>query len=252
MFGRSSILRTLLTILGLDLAALVAGCVPPSTGPITLTDLQGVWISQATLEQLKLTKSPKDAVHEMCYLEIDSVGIHWGIHEAGGFSVSRLQPTQIVNQYEVYDTNNEHPYHLLSINSANFPSILRLSYKSPYTDSTTIITFVRTHDSLQRLCNKFSVAGTYFDSTGKQYVFNDNGLAIWPAKQFRYDVNLDFTFDDPNTIINWNEFDSTDMKWVGYGFDHRHDRLLLYNQHSSENSAKAVNEDNPFLVLLRK
>jgi hypothetical protein len=201
---------------------------------------------------LKTTHSPSQGFNRtditVPYFQITDDFIGWGPHEGMGFPISRFIPTGLPHQYVIM-SDHDIPYqHWFTFELSD--SVTEISWLGNfYADSALKVQrFIRLQDSVEHIINQMIIAGTFEDSTHKVYKFTTDGRAVWPNKQFRYEVALDYTFGDPDYLINWSAKDSTGQ--VSYGFQFSGDDLFLYQQHGTEGTAMA-NNPTPFVRLKR-
>ncbi len=223
--------------------------------PVIPKKYQGLWVNETFAEVLSATRSPKIALKQsgipFCY--VGERTLWYGIHEATLDTVLSIQ--------QVTDTNKVCVLMRRDIDTTGwgFPATdlqwdsTECVFSSFPSDSGRLMMwqgdrlFHVQDDSIEHFVNAVTIAGNYTDSLGRSYKFTSTGEAFWPAKRFRYEVLLDFTFGDPNTIFNPNQLDTTSA--FGYGFDFKGDKLLLYHVTSD----LPVEEDSiPFLMLHRK
>jgi len=223
---------------------------------LSLSHLSGFWINERCDSILRFSRSPKDAFDRddinIKFFWVTSDEIQWGIHEMNGFLVGTLTPTYVPNEFLLLDKDGNPSDHRFLFHPSD--SLKRLIWIGRFQPRTSTITqsFSRLTDSIQHYCNKVIIAGQYLDSLNRPYTFTADGQAIWPNKRFRYEFGLDFIFGDPDYLINFSEFDSTQRRWVSYGFEWRRDTLLLFHQSEEADPPTLHNSREPFLILRRQ
>ncbi len=235
---------------------MIAGCsISPSQIP-KMSDLAGLWVNREYSEILKTRRSPREAFNArdglICFCEIDSNGIQWGIHDGNGFGVRRLEPTQTSDEFRLVGRDNSPMDHRFLIDRQGSTGTLTWIWGGNG-DSATVQVFDRIHVSIEQYCNALLLAGKYHDSSGRQYTFSVDGRAVWPDRKFKYEVGLDYAFQEPDYLINLSEFDSAKMGWVAYAFRWQGDTLLLYHEmpQNPDDPEGMSAENTPFAVLRR-
>ncbi len=221
-----------------------------------MSDLAGLWVNRDYAEILRTRRSPREAFNAkdgiICFCEIDSNGIQWGIHDGNGFGVRRLEPTQIRNEYRLVGLDNKPMGHRFIIDQRGLGGTLTWIWGFNG-DSTAIQVFDQVNGPIERYCNELVLVGVYYDSSGREYTFSADGRAVWPDRIFKYEVGLDYFFQAPDYLVNRSEFDSTKMGWVAYAFRWQGETLLLYREkpRNPDDPESMIAEDTPFAVLHR-
>lgn len=209
ILGRGAL--TLLAVL------LVTACdAPPdaprsSSSPALGARLTGEWVSEAYLERLRATRSPRAAATgEVTALVLEPDGAKWRWRRIVGFHES------IEETIDADDVSRR-----FVLTGAAEPE--RLTWRHDDGGTPTAATFVRAAPTLASVVNGIVIAGTYEDARGARTVFEADGMARLPDRTFRYAVDLDTEGLDCDTMRNVD--DQTDP---GLGFAWRDGRLLLF------------------------
>ena len=101
------------------------------------------------------------------------------------------------------------------------PQKITLEYKGKK------INFVKLKGTLEDYINLITLVGKYKDHNGNIYVFNENKTAVWPNKNFKYEIGFDpiWSSDDFIYVIGENNKSTN----IIYCYEWKDDRLYIYN-----------------------
>jgi hypothetical protein len=213
-----------------------------------LARLEGTWVNENYLNNLKELRAPIKAINKIgypvFYIRKDKnqyvfnavvefhQGIGWIITDLIRLSKEKFYEFKLDNgrtiQFNVIDENQ------VKIN--------RISIIDK--DNKTI--FVRIYDKeqeIQEYVNNMILAGEYKDSSGKLYRFKNNNIAQWPNRTFEYRLNLDPVFNQ------FDYFETKEKQSEIFGFEFVEGDLYIFKTKSRVNTEGLDKETKPFLIL---
>jgi hypothetical protein len=239
--------------------ALIILCIYPSRAQCNnqsastasiLDDLQrGFWLNKIYLNNLIDTKSPRKAGKRLIqdgfiinkqdnlYIALVSERFHEDYRD--GFTILDLSKT---NQANVYELKTAPPQ---ASNTNIKEQHLLLRRKMRGDEITWIFTtqdnkkhnyqFQRVEPDLQQYINKIVLAGEYKDQSNRPFKFKESGLAEWPDKTFKYEIELDMVIvDAPDIEPTCDEFFYMDVvkgklrSITTWGFTFQKGTLIIY------------------------
>ena len=101
-----------------------------------------------------------------------------------------------------------------------------------------INSFIRVEPSVSVFVNRLLLAGEYIDGKGRKFLFTESGKAMWPGKNFGYEIILDYVGSPASCdfLMEVDERGRYSNPAVLYRFLWEGNKLLIYQVDNSGHS----------------
>ena len=122
-------------------------------------------------------------------------------HETlGVFSIVDLKKTSTKNVYELILAPIENKKTARLLLKKTGRDEIRWTFTSRENKKHDVI-FVRVEPTIEQFVNKAVLAGDYRDKSNRPFKFTVEGMAIWPDKTFKYEVDLNMEYDNGRSYV---------------------------------------------------
>lgn len=217
-------------------------------------ELNGRWVNNDYLKELKQSRSPKNAEAKtlIFYFDIsyDTICITDNLHTSNGVDILEdMKYNKMDKCYTFHFKNDTTSERITVVGNDSIQWSGRINHYGIIRTFNTV--FVKLTSSFEQLCNEKVIAGEYRDKKGDVYAFTSDGLATWPNKTYKYEVCTSYYGIDKDCIFNCSDFDSLKNGYTAYGFKFVGKKLYLYHEKPSDYDYTAF-YINPFLELTKQ
>jgi hypothetical protein len=223
-------------------------------------DVEGDWISQAYLQQLQSTRSPRSAGTRTPPLVIKVQ------REERSYPTLITDFHHVVTQFLIEVEPNGKPgaYRMVlapedgAVSSADVTympfrgekneqgKFEKLSIADPFFAKRKFLTFVRLPEALEAYVNRAVIAGKYQDRDGRSYEFTQAGEAVLPDRSFPYEVALDPKAGNCDLLHSHRERAPEGKERIGFAW--KSGALQLFKTKALKEDRYAC-EAQPFAIL---
>jgi hypothetical protein len=174
-------------------------------GRVFVWDLEGTWISDAYLQQLQATRSPRTAGTRTPALTIKVQReersypiVITDFHKAMMQFLIEVEPGGKPGAYRMVVAPEDGAVSSADVTYISFRGeknaqgkFDKLSIADPFFAKRKFLSFVRLPEALESVVNRAVIAGKYQDPEGRTYEFTQAGEAVLPDRSFSYEIALD-------------------------------------------------------------
>jgi len=236
---------------------------PRKKDRVYLSDLEGTWIARDYLERVRASRAPHTTARSATgiAIKVQREGRTWPIlitnfQQAVLEFIIDVQPDQTPKSYRLVLAKEDRP----GISSADVTYVYfrgersedgtfrTLSIAEPNFARKRYLTYLRLDEPLEVFINRAVIAGTYVDEAGARYEFTDDGKAIFPDREFAYEVSLDPSFAKCELIRSHREQDPQGKERIGFAW--KGAQLELFGVKGRKAPYRC--DSKPFVVLKRE
>jgi hypothetical protein len=233
---------------------------PIPEGRVFVWDLEGTWLSQAYLQQLQSTRSPRLASTRAPALAIKVQReqrsypiVITDFHKAAAQFLIEIEPAGKPGAYRMVVapedgavSSSDATYIAFQGEKNEQGKFDQLSIAEPFFGKRKFQSFVRLPESLEAYVNRTVIAGKYQDREGRSYEFTQAGEAVLPDRSFPYEVALDAKAGGCDVLQSHREGASQVDERMGFAW--KGGELQLFKTKVLKED-RYVCETKPFLVL---
>jgi hypothetical protein len=230
---------------------------------VYVKNIEGIWMSAAYLDALKVARSPHAAAKKASPLVItvkrDGASYPYMITNFRTVALRALldlEPYSPPGTLRLVTGPDNLPTNLADVvyvpfrgsrdASGNYQT---LSVADPFLGKKKWTDFVRLDGELNALINRHTIAGSYHDEQGATWELREAGEAIWPKETFHFELSLEGS--DANCEFMEIEDASAKDGKRRIGFAWRADKLALFNTVLGK-KPRVRCEAKPFALLSAK
>lgn len=233
---------------------------PIPKGRVFVWDIEGTWISQAYLQQLQSTRSPRSAgsrtpplVIKVQREERSYPIVITDFHNAAIQFLLEVEPNGKPGAYRMVVAPEDGVVSSSDVTYIPFRGekneqgkFDKLSIADPFLAKRKFLTFLRLPEALEAYVNRAVIAGKYQDREGRSYEFTQSGEAVLPDRSFPYEVALDPKAGNCDLLHSHRERAPEGKERLGFAW--KGGALQLFKTKTLKEDRYAC-EPQPFLVL---
>jgi hypothetical protein len=217
---------------------------------LSLKDIEGRWTRQQYVETVRSTHSPFAGSPET--VEIENAKFTWiNYHEGFWRKIVSIKKDTTKGIYRLVLGEPEKDPPGSELIDVPFRPVINRDGKveaMTFLNDAAVFSkqelFVRISIPLEQLIGQIVLAGSYRDETGKSYVFDKSGKAIWPGRSFTYQVALDSSEAHCDYFLV--DYDKNPVNTKKYGFKWVNGKTELFNLKDKD---YIECEEQPFAIL---
>jgi len=233
---------------------------PVPKGRVFVWDLEGTWLSQAYLQQLQSTRSPRVAGTRAPALAIKVQReersypiVITDFHKASSQFLIEIEPAGKPGAYRMVVapedgavSSSDATYIAFQGEKNEQGKFDHLSIAEPFFGKRKLQSFVRLPESLEAYVNRTVIAGKYQDRAGRSYEFTQAGEATLPDRSFPFTVVLDAKAGSCDVLHSHREGAAKGEELMGFAW--KGGELQLFKARMLKED-RFVCEPKPFLML---
>jgi hypothetical protein len=233
---------------------------PIPKGRVFVWDIEGTWISQAYLQQLQATRSPRAAgsrtpplVIKVQREERSYPIVITDFHNAAMQFLLEVEPNGKPGGYRMVVAPEDGAVSSADVTYIPFRGekneqgkFDKLSIADPFFGKRKYLSFVRLPETLEAYINRAVIAGKYQDADGRSYEFTQAGEAVLPDRSFPYEVALDPKAGNCDLLHSHTSRAPEGKERLGFAW--KGSDLQLFKTKALKEDRYAC-EPKPFLVL---